>query len=45
MDSLIRTRHDQHPAGEREAFDRMNRMQKQEFAQQEAQELIKKVDL
>ncbi len=29
------------PTGEREAFDRMNRMQKQEFARQEAQELLR----
>lgn len=41
MDSLIRRRHGQHPTGEREAFDRMQQMQKPEFARQEAQELVK----
>ena len=41
MDLLIRRWHDQHPTGEREAFDRMRQMQQPEFARQEAQELVK----
>jgi len=45
MDLIIRRWREQHPTGEREAFDRMNRMQKQEFARQEAQELLREVDL
>ena len=45
MDLVIRRRHEQHPTGEREAFDRMTRMQEQEFARQEAQELLREVDL
>ncbi|EFK08112.1 conserved hypothetical protein [delta proteobacterium NaphS2] len=45
MDLVIRRRHEQHPTGEREAFDRMTQMQEQEFARQEAQELLREVDL
>ncbi|MCG6880434.1 MAG: tetratricopeptide repeat protein [Deltaproteobacteria bacterium] len=45
MDLVIRRWREQHPTGEREAFDRMNLMQKQEFARQEAQELLREVDL
>ena len=45
MDLVIRRWREQHPTGEREAFDRMNSMQKQEFARQEAQELLREVAL
>jgi tetratricopeptide (TPR) repeat protein len=40
MDLVVRRWRDQHPTGEREAFDRMRQMQQPEFARQEAQELL-----
>jgi hypothetical protein len=42
MDLLIRRWYGQNPTGEREAFDRMRKMQHPEFARQESQEFLKK---
>ena len=41
MDLVVRRWHEQHPAAERDAFDRMRQMQQPEFALQEAQKLVK----
>ncbi|MGM0427398.1 MAG: tetratricopeptide repeat protein [Thermodesulfobacteriota bacterium] len=41
MELVIRRWREQHPTGGREAFDRMRRMQRPEFARKEAQELLR----
>lgn len=41
MDLVIRRWREQHSTGKREAFDRMTRMQRPEFARQKAQELLR----
>lgn len=43
--AVVRRWHAQHPTGEREAFDRMNRLKSREFAIAEAQKLSDLVDM